>query len=912
MQPNLRLSVVLLPLAAAFLTPVASQVDVTPPTVAAAWREFATQNPGCRAEWNVATGTPAAIWGRGFRVSAAAVATPADARRVARAFVDSHRALLGLGTTAVRDDIVQRVGEVWVMVLQQEARGLPVHGARVDVRLRVSGEVALFGAVAFPVPDDFDPRPRLDAALARAAAVAHLRVAPAVVPLDAPGARLLIWGDVDRAGQAAPRLAWEVKVHAGADAFVGRAFVDARTGAVLQTVSDRHACGCVAPSARVLPRHVARVHGAAFAASTAPAAALAPAADVVSGRVVGFVNTDRLPTAALTEVPLPRLKVITRAGGQTWGQEFFTAADGSFSVLTDTTASHVTVEFHLDGNRLADVITLQGSELFHSVSLPNRTSGHVITFGSAGAGEFERAQTTTYWHTDDVSTWAAGVLGRARIATLDLATATVNDPRDCNAFYAANTFTYRARSSTCSNTAYRSIIYHEWGHGLDDVYGGISTNDGLSEGNADVVACLRGDDAMIGPGFYRDGRTQDYLRTATNTRRYPVAGGVHEMGELWMGCAWDMRAALIARLGAAAGKARAEMLLLGSIAGNGRSLRAAVRDVFVLDDNDADLCNGTPNYAALAPACIARSVPYPEAPCVVAATVTAFSAGCPGTGTSPVSWSANAAASGLSTTSTLPGSGVYAMSFFPQRPLTVAGFALLTRSASAAPTTVSVALYDEDVTEGVPYLPLAGPVTLAVGTAAAWYGASFAAPVPLGPMARYYLVVRDVGPGDIVPPIADAGVDVPALYASTTGGAWGGPHRAPFAYRLTSPPTPRPFLGSSDPPRLGETFGVHLHGAPAGMPVSLWLGGNNTTWFGRLLPLDFGPLGAPGCAMLVSWDVSLTFGTSSVGTMHLGLGLPSDVALGGLRLYLQAAVIDLPANRLGVTVSNGLVATLGR
>ena len=179
-------------------------------------------------------------------------------------------------------------------------------------------------------------------------------------------------------------------------------------------------------------------------------------------------------------------------------------------------------------------------------------------------------------------------------------------------------------------------------------------------------------------------------------------------------------------------------------------------------------------------------------------------------------------------------------------------------------------------------------------------------------MARYFLVVTDTGPGDIVTPIASSGVDVEAFYSETTGSGWGGLHRAPFAYRLHCPPTPRPFLGTSNTPQLGKDFSVHVHGAPAGMPLSLWFGGTNLTWFGRPLPFDFGPLGAPGCAMLVSWDLSLTFSTTSVGTLHLSISVPNDLGLGGLSLYLQGAVIDLPANRLGLTVTNGLRATLGR
>ena len=171
---------------------------------------------------------------------------------------------------------------------------------------------------------------------------------------------------------------------------------------------------------------------------------------------------------------------------------------------------------------------------------------------------------------------------------------------------------------------------------------------------------------------------------------------------------------------------------------------------------------------------------------------------------------------------------------------------------------------------------------------------------------------HDTGAGNIAPPIASTGVNVGAFYSETAGSGWSGLHQAPFAYRLHCPPSPRPFLGTSNTAILGEDLSVHLHGAPAFMPVSLWLGASSTSWMGRPLPMDLGPFGAPGCAMLVSWDLSLTFGTTAVGTLQLAIPVPNDLGLGGLPLFMQALVVDLPANGLGMTVTNGLRVTLGR
>jgi hypothetical protein len=87
---------------------------------------------------------------------------------------------------------------------------------------------------------------------------------------------------------------------------------------------------------------------------------------------------------------------------------------------------------------------------------------------------------------------------------------------------------------------------------------------------------------------------------------------VHAAGEIFMGWAWDLRSNLMSVHGSALGHSTAERIVIPSIAANARNQPDAVREVFIVDDNDGNLNNGTPNYASLEKASIKRTLPYPK------------------------------------------------------------------------------------------------------------------------------------------------------------------------------------------------------------------------------------------------------------------------------------------------------------
>jgi hypothetical protein len=120
-----------------------------------------------------------------------------------------------------------------------------------------------------------------------------------------------------------------------------------------------------------------------------------------------------------------------------------------------------------------------------------------------------------------------------------------------------------------------------------------------------------------------------------------------------------------------------------------------------------------------------------------------------------------------------------------------------------------------------------------------------------------------------------------------------------------------PRLFSTNTPQIGDSFRVRVEQARAAAPALMLLGFSDASWSGLPLPLDLSVLGAPGCALLVSPDLTLPFGTSAGGTGFLVYEVPNDLYLLGLAFYNQAWIAEPSTNALGYALSNGGAAVIG-
>ncbi len=124
--------------------------------------------------------------------------------------------------------------------------------------------------------------------------------------------------------------------------------------------------------------------------------------------------------------------------------------------------------------------------------------------------------------------------------------------------------------------------------------------------------------------------------------------------------------------------------------------------------------------------------------------------------------------------------------------------------------------------------------------------------------------------------------------------------------------TPALAAAGGQGPWIGETFAVALSSlppSPANVPFGV-IGTSNTTWGPLPLPVSLAVLGMPTCDLLVTPDLIVPL-VNAGGTATWAIAIPADPALVGGIIYLQAYVVDPPANRFGLTVSNGGEAQLG-
>ena len=112
----------------------------------------------------------------------------------------------------------------------------------------------------------------------------------------------------------------------------------------------------------------------------------------------------------------------------------------------------------------------------------------------------------------------------------------------CNAYW-NGTINFCAAAGNYNSTGeVQQIVLHEFGHGIqDDLMGGWQGNEGLGEGNSDVMSFLLTQDSVIGRG-YIVGNCTSGIRNSVNSLIYPddvVGQSIHFAGQVIAGFNWD-------------------------------------------------------------------------------------------------------------------------------------------------------------------------------------------------------------------------------------------------------------------------------------------------------------------------------------------------------------------------------------
>lgn len=147
-----------------------------------------------------------------------------------------------------------------------------------------------------------------------------------------------------------------------------------------------------------------------------------------------------------------------------------------------------------------------------------------------------------------------------------------------------------------STAVLSDVIYHEYTH---SVVGHVYTTDlpyrgesgALNEGWADYFACTVNNNSLVGEGFYVSSGSA--LRNINNTNRYPedIINEVHYDSQIISGAMWDLRELLGAEL--------ADELVLRGMKLEPKDFQEYLEDILIVDDDNADLGDGTPHINAI-------------------------------------------------------------------------------------------------------------------------------------------------------------------------------------------------------------------------------------------------------------------------------------------------------------------------
>lgn len=297
----------------------------------------------------------------------------------------------------------------------------------------------------------------------------------------------------------------------------------------------------------------------------------------------------------------------------------FLSVDGTGQGTTTTDAQG---GFGFGGSGVSSTFTASLNGRFGVVSNQAGATSTAASVGTAGVStkvhftastDQQIAQTSAYRWINAARQFAIGIINPedSRLARLPI---NVNIAQNCNAFWFSDskrpTVNFFQAGNGCPNTAYSDVVLHEFGHGVDQMNGGI-VDGGYSEGFGDALAILLTRQSCVGRNFFGFGSC---LRNAATAVSWPLPAGttsVHEIGRPYGGFVWRLTQELGKTMGQADAFLVAKQLILGAAAANPSSVPDAVQLSFIVDDDDGNLGTCSTHFAQLAAAADAFSIPRP-------------------------------------------------------------------------------------------------------------------------------------------------------------------------------------------------------------------------------------------------------------------------------------------------------------
>ncbi len=329
----------------------------------------------------------------------------------------------------------------------------------------------------------------------------------------------------------------------------------------------------------------------------------------VEGTVSGMATPGILPDGAgnpPVSQRLPLLQVVLSGGA-----DALSDFNGDF-VIPHSGTSPVTVQGNLSGPWV-DVSDDAGPDL--SASVGATPPGPADLLFNPSPSQFTTAQVNAFLHTnntyDFIKSRAPGFTGLDRQTD-----ANVNLNDTCNAFFSSFdlSINFYRTGGGCANTAFSSVVAHEYGHFIVNRLG--LSQGAFGEGFGDSVAINLYDVGIMGEGFFIGGGAVRNPEAAR--QQYPCGSAIHTCGQV-LGGSWRwMRLNMTSTLGSGPALERCQdnFVAWSMITSGGRGSDSAgpwtAIEVLTVDDDDGVLGNGTPNYDEICMAFDRHGIECPE------------------------------------------------------------------------------------------------------------------------------------------------------------------------------------------------------------------------------------------------------------------------------------------------------------
>ena len=292
------------------------------------------------------------------------------------------------------------------------------------------------------------------------------------------------------------------------------------------------------------------------------------------------------------------------------GSEIAYADENGDFTIPNSGSSPVTVESRLWGEWFK-VTNQAGTDtvLYETVTPPGPAN---FMHNNLNDDEYERAEVNGYYQANIVRDFTLTYNPSYPGLQQNAFPVKVNDNTGyCpgNAWYDGSSITFCRAGSGYPNTAWSTVIHHEYGHHLVAMAG--SGQGQYGEGMGDVMGVLILDDPGTGWGFYGDCDTP--LRNADNDIQYPCSGEIHYCGQLLSGCVWDTRNELEVTNPSNYIDILSNLAINAMLLHSGSTIDPSITvDYLVLDDDNGNIYDGTPHYWEIAAGFGAHNMDAPE------------------------------------------------------------------------------------------------------------------------------------------------------------------------------------------------------------------------------------------------------------------------------------------------------------